>query len=213
MAARCTAGSVSTFCLEHNTTREAFYAIRKGVAVDGLAATFEPCSRRPRASPCKLSDDIPRQAGEVRSALEQSGLEHGSVNAHAKMRPLGTDPVPSVGSLARILRDAHVARLETRKELGASYRRFVYPALKACWQLDATEYVFSGGQKCAISQLIDDHSRLAVASLVAWGETSEGVLPLTEFDSKAADRPIIALILGHRLLVILGVHCRNSGRN
>ena len=37
----------------------------------------------------------------------------------------------------------------------------------ACWQLDATEYVLEGGRKCVIFQLLDDHSRVAVASLVA----------------------------------------------
>lgn len=58
----------------------------------------------------------------------------------------------------------------------ASYRRFVYPAPNACWQLDVTEYVLTGGRKCVIFQLIDDHSRLAVASHVSWGETSEGAI-------------------------------------
>jgi hypothetical protein len=38
-------------------------------------------------------------------------------------------------------------------------------------QLDATECVLTGGRKCVIFQLIDDHSRYAVASHVAWGET------------------------------------------
>jgi hypothetical protein len=52
----------------------------------------------------------------------------------------------------------------------------VYPAPNACWQLDATEYVLTGGRKCVIFQLIDDHSRLAVASHVSWGETSVGAI-------------------------------------
>jgi hypothetical protein len=37
----------------------------------------------------------------------------------------------------------------------APYRRFVYPAPNACWQLDATEYVLAGGRKCVIFQLIE----------------------------------------------------------
>jgi transposase InsO family protein len=86
------------------------------------------------------------------------------------------EPVPAVSSLARIFRDAGVARLEPRKKPRASYRRFVYPAPNACWQLDGTEYVLTGGRKCVIFQLIDDHSRLAVASHVAWGETSAGAI-------------------------------------
>ena len=90
------------------------------------------------------------------------------------------EPVPSTASLARIFRDAGVARLEPRKKPRASYRRFVYPAPNACWQLDGTEYVLTGGRKCVIFQLIDDHSRLAVASHVAWGETSEGAIAVVK---------------------------------
>lgn len=69
-----------------------------------------------------------------------------------------------------------LARLEPRKKPRAAFRRFVYPAPYACWQLDATEYVLTGGRKCVIFQLIDDHSRLAIASHVSWGETSEGAI-------------------------------------
>lgn len=108
----------------------------------------------------------------MRAALERSGLDHGPISVHEKMRSLGLD-APSVASLARILRRSGVARLEPRKKPRASFRRFVYPAPNRCWQLDATEYVLTGGRKCVIFQLIDDHSRYAVASLVAMRETSE----------------------------------------
>lgn len=60
----------------------------------------------------------------------------------------------------------------------------MYPAPNACWQLDATEYVLTGGRKCVILQLEDDHSRYAVASHVAWGETSEAAI--TVFDKAVA---------------------------
>ena len=54
------------------------------------------------------------------------------------------------------------------------------PAPNACWQLDATEYVLTGGRTCVIFQLIDDHSRYAVASHVAWGETAEGAIAVVK---------------------------------
>jgi transposase InsO family protein len=37
-------------------------------------------------------------------------------------------------------------------------------------------HVLTGGRKCVIFQLIDHHSRLAVATHVAWGETSAGAI-------------------------------------
>ena len=169
-------GSVTTFCLEHEVARKTFYAIRKRAMVEGQAAALEPRTRRPAASPNRISDEVKAQAVGVRAALEQSGLDHGPISVHEKMRSLRMEPVPAVSSLARIFRDTGVARLEPKKKPRASYRRFVYPAPNACWQLDGTEYVLTGGRKCVIFQLIDDHSRLAVASHVAWGETSVGAI-------------------------------------
>jgi putative transposase len=169
-------GAVTTFCAEHNISRETFYAIRKRALIDGPAAALEPRSRRPTRSPAQLTDDIALQAVGVRAALERSGLDHGPISVHEKMRALDMDPVPSTASLSRIFRDTGVAKREPRKKPRASYRRFVYPAPNACWQLDGTEYVLTGGRKCVIFQLIDDHSRLAIASHVAWGETSAGAI-------------------------------------
>ncbi|TQO19832.1 winged helix-turn helix protein [Rhodoglobus vestalii] len=169
-------GSVSTFCAEHGISRKTFYAIKKRAEVEGQAAALEPRTRRPRLSPNRTADAVKAQAIGVRAALEQSGLDHGPISVHEKMKALGMTPVPSTAALSRIFRDAGVARVEPRKKPRASFRRFVYPAPNACWQLDGTEYVLTAGRKCVIFQLIDDHSRLAVASHVAWGETSKGAI-------------------------------------
>jgi putative transposase len=164
-------GAVSTFCAEHGLSRKSFYELRKRAKADGPAAVLEPRTRRPRRSPRKLTDEVKEQAIAVRAALEASGLDHGPISVHDKMHAMGLTLVPSVASLARIFREAGVARLEPRKKPRSAWRRFVYPAPNACWQLDATEYVLTRGRKCVIFQLIDDHSRYAVASRVAWGET------------------------------------------
>lgn len=173
-------GAVTTFCAEHEICRKTFYAIRARVMAEGPAAVLEPKSRRPRSSPTANGDDVKLQAIGVRATLEQSGLDHGPISVHDKMRSLGMSPVPSTASLARIFREAGVARAEPKKKPRASYRRFVYPAPNACWQLDATEYVLTGGRKCVIFQLIDDHSRYAVASHVAWGETSDAAIVVVD---------------------------------
>jgi hypothetical protein len=120
----------------------------------------------------------------VRAALEASGLDHGSISVHEKMRAMGLVPVPSTASLARIFREAGVARLEPRKKPRSAWRRFVYPAPNACRQLDATEYVLTGGRKCVIFQLIDDHSRYAVASHAAAGQIAKDAIAV--FDKAVA---------------------------
>jgi putative transposase len=177
-------GAVSTFCAEHGISRKSFYELRRRARVEGPAGVLEPKSRRPGSSPSKLTEEVKAQAVQVRAALEASGLDHGPISVHEKMRAMGLDPVPSTASLARIFREAGVARLEPRKKPRSAWRRFVYPAPNACWQLDATEYVLAGGRRCVIFQLIDDHSRYAVASHVTAGETAKDAIAV--FDKAVA---------------------------
>lgn len=157
-------------------SRKTFYAIRKRAKQEGQAAALQPRTRRPAVSPNRISDDVKTAAIAIHASLEQSGLDHELISVHDKMRSLRMEPVPADSSLARVFREAGVAQLEPKKKPRASYRRFVYPAPNTCWQLDGAEYVLTGRRKCAIFQLIDDHSRLAVASHVAWGETSAGAI-------------------------------------
>lgn len=178
---------MTTFCTEHGISRKTFYVLRKRAMVDGPAAVLEPRSRRPMSSPTRISDEVKQQAVDVRAALERSGLDHGPISVHDKMKSMGF-AAPSVASLARIFRDKGVARLEPKKKPRSSYRRFVYPAPNACWQLDATEYVMAGGRTCVIFQLEDDHSRVAVASHVATSENAAAALAV--FDKGVAARGV-----------------------
>lgn len=198
-------GAVSTFCTEHGISRKSFYALRKRVHTDGPAAVLEPRTRRPRSSPSKLSDELKAQAVAVRAALEASGLDHGPINVYEKMRSMGLPQVPSTASLARVFRDAGVARVEPKKKPRSAWRRFVYPAPNACWQLDATEYVLSGGRKCVIFQLIDDHSRYALASHVAYAETVTDAITVV-------DKGIAAHGVPQRLLTDNGLALNPSRR-
>lgn len=186
-------GAVSTFCAEHNISRKAFYELRKRARDDGQAAVLEPRSRRPKSSPTTLTDQVKAQAVQVRAAMEASGLDHGPISVHDKMKAMGLPVVPSIAALARIFRQAGVARLEPKKKPRSAWRRFVYPAPNACWQLDATEYVLTGGRKCVIFQLEDDHSRYAVASHVGWSENSKDAI-------KVFDKAVAAHGVPQRLL-------------
>jgi transposase InsO family protein len=198
-------GAVSTFCAEHGISRQSFYKLRERAKTDGPAAVLEPRSRRPRSSPSKVTDEVKTQAVRVRAALEASGLDHGPISVHDTMRAMGLDPVPSVASLARIFRAAGVARAEPKKKPRSAWRRFVYPAPNACWQLDATEYVLTGGRTCVIFQLIDDHSRYALASHVASGETAAAAIVVF-------DKALAAHGVPQRLLSDNGVALNPSRR-
>jgi len=169
--------------MEHGISRKTFYALRSRAVRDGQAAVLEPLSRRPHSSPTRIDDEVKKQAVQVRAALEVSGLDYGPISVHDKMKAMGL-AAPSIAALARIFREAGVARAEPKKRPRSSWRRFVYPAPNACWQMDATEYVLTRGRKCVIFQLEDDHSRLAIASHVAGGETTAAAIAV--FDKGVA---------------------------
>ena len=197
-------GAVTTFCAEHSISRKTFYVLRRRARLEGPAAVLEPRSRRPRSSPARLPEAVRSQALEVRAALERSGLDHGPISVHDKMASMGLK-APSPAWLARLFRDQGVARSEPSKRPRAAWRRFVYPAPNACWQLDATEYVITQGRKVVIFQLQDDHSRLAVASLVASSETSQAAIDV--FDKGVAVRGV-----PQRLLTDNGIALNPSRR-
>ena len=68
--------------------------------------------------PNRITEDIKKQAIGVRAALEQSGLDHGPISVHEKMRDLGMTPVPSTAALARIFRDANAIQTLIRDPPG-----------------------------------------------------------------------------------------------
>ncbi|MFJ2620094.1 DDE-type integrase/transposase/recombinase [Glutamicibacter sp. NPDC087344] len=163
-------GAVTSFCTEHDISRKTFYQILKQARTEGQAAALEPRSRRPKTSPNATKDEVKDQAVALRKAMEDAGWDHGPISVHDQMKKLGMQ-APSTAVLAKIFRDRGFVTPAPQKRPRSSYRSFRYPMPNACWQLDATEYVLEGGRKCVIFQLLDDHSRLAVASLVSWAES------------------------------------------
>ena len=82
-------GAVSAFCAEQGISRKTFYAIRARARSEGPAAALEPRSTRPASSPTRIGQEMVLRALAVRSALESSGLDHGPISVHDKMRSMG----------------------------------------------------------------------------------------------------------------------------
>ena len=114
-------GAVSAFCAECGISRNTFYKLRRRAVDEGEAAVLEPRSRRPASSPTRISDERVVQALRVRAALASSGLDAGPVSVCDKMASMGLD-APSPSSLARIFRQARVARADPAKRPRAPWR-------------------------------------------------------------------------------------------
>lgn len=168
-------GAVTQFCRRHRVSRAWFYKIRAAATAAGPIRAMETGSTRPNTSPARVDSAMAGLALATRESLKQAGYDHGPLSVAAKLRRQGVQP-PSRASLARIFTRAGVVVPEPRKKPRSAYQRFVYPEPNGCWQVDSTQWLLADGTKVAIFQLVDDHSRLALASLVASGETSEAAI-------------------------------------
>jgi putative transposase len=172
-------GAVTAFCTDHNISRKTFYKILNTARTEGQSAALTPKSRRPHTTPTTLPEHIATAALAVHADLDAAGWDCGPISVHDRMITLGLS-APSTASLARLFRRRGFSAEQPQKKPRTAYRRFRAPAPNALWQIDATGYVLTGGRPCTIFQLIDDHSRLALASLVTTGETSFGALTVVK---------------------------------
>jgi putative transposase len=147
----------------------------RSAAADGPVQAMETGSTKPKTSPARVDSAIVELALATRELLKQAGYDHGPLSVAAKLRRQGARP-PSRASLARIFTRAGAVVPEPRTKPRSAYQRFVYPEPNGCWQIDSTQWLLAGGTKVAIFQLVDDHSRLALASFMATGETSEAAI-------------------------------------
>lgn len=115
----------------------------------------------------------------TREQLRVEGHDFGPLSVQFTLERAGVQP-PSRATIARIFSRAGVVVPEPKKKPRSAMRRFVYPAPNCLWQIDATEWSLANGRKVAIFQLVDDHSRLALASLVATGETAAGAIAVVQ---------------------------------
>jgi transposase InsO family protein len=168
-------GAVASFCRKHKVSRTWFYKVRGVALAGGTLKALELQSTTPVTSPSRTIGRMEDLLLQTRESLKDSGFDYGPLSVIAKLERQGMKP-PSRATVARIFFRSGVVIPEPKKKPHAALKRFVYPSPNACWQIDSTEWLLAGNTKVSIFQLIDDHSRLALASLVATGETSEAAI-------------------------------------
>ena len=126
-------------------------------------AAFEPHSRRPHTSPQTTSRDIEDEIVEWRKRLADSGLDAGAATIAFHLSA-HHDQVPSVSSIWRVLRRRGFVTPQPHKRPRSSIVRFCAEMPNERWQADITHWALADGTDVEILNIIDDHSRLAVAS-------------------------------------------------
>ena len=126
---------------------------------------LEPRSRRPRASPHRTPVELEDEIVELRKELLDAGYDAGAhtISSHL-VRRHGEAPVPSVATIWRILSRRGFVTPQPQKRPRSSFVRFEADMPNERWQADITHWRLAGGCEVEILNVIDDHSRLLVAS-------------------------------------------------
>lgn len=126
-------------------------------------AGLEPRSRRPLSSPQQTPIEVEEEIIELRKLLEDEGLDAGAQTiAFHLTRRRGASP--GVATIWRILSRRGFVSPQPQKRPRSSYIRFEAEQPNERWQADITHWSLSDGTTVEILNIVDDHSRLLVAS-------------------------------------------------
>jgi transposase InsO family protein len=128
-------------------------------------AGLEPRSRRPNRSRHQTPPAVEEEIVELRKGLAEQGLDAGphTIAFHLGRRH-GRAPAPS--TIWRILHRRGFITPQPQKRPKSSYLRFQADQPNERWQADITHWPGPDGTLVEILNILDDHSRLLVASHV-----------------------------------------------
>ena len=124
---------------------------------------LEPRSRRPKHSPSRIGDLWEDEIVGLRKELLDDGLDAGAqtIAYHLARRHR---VVPSASTIWRVLKARGFVTPQPHKRPKSSYVRFVADFPNERWQADVTHVELETGDVFEVLNVIDDHSRLCVAS-------------------------------------------------
>jgi transposase InsO family protein len=155
--------SVSELARAHGVHRSWIYKLLARHREGGYEA-LEPRSRAPRSSPGKTPEEVVRAIVSLREQLLSQGHDCGAETIAYHLAREGIDGVPSVSTIWRILRRQGLVEPQPQKRPRCSLIRFEAELPNEMWQADITHWRLAGEQDVEILNMIDDHSRLFLAS-------------------------------------------------
>jgi transposase InsO family protein len=155
-------------------------------------AGLEPRSRRPHSSPARLADLFEDEIVAMRKELGDAGFDAGAqtIQTHLARRH---DTVPSTPTIWRVLRARGFVTAEPHKRPRSSYVRFVAELPNERWQADVTHWPLADGRALEILNVIDDHSRVCIASRVFVTTRSADVVRTLHVAASTWDYPATML--------------------
>lgn len=157
--------SVKEVCEAHDISRSWLYELLaryREHGDEGLKAQ----SKRPRTSPTRISGAIEEEIVALRKELTELGVDAGAhtIHFHLERRRCNKRAVPSVATIWRVLSRRGFVVPQPHKRPKSAWRRFQAELPNECWQADTTHWALADGTDVEILNLLDDHSRVLVAS-------------------------------------------------
>ena len=148
----------------HGISRSWIYELVARYRQGGYPA-LEARSRRPRSCSHQVSPEVEAAIKQLRRELTEAGHDAGP-HTIAHHLAIQLEKVPSVATIWRILRRQGLITPQPHKRPRSSFKRFEAQLPNEMWQADATHWLLADGGDVEILNLIDDHSRLVLASAV-----------------------------------------------
>ncbi len=156
---------VSELAAAHGVHRSWIYKLIARYQAGGYEA-LQPRSRRPRSCKHQTPAEVVDEVLKLRERLQQEGHDAGAVTIayHLPRELADGTPAPSVSTIWRILRREGLIVAQPQKRPHSSLIRFEADLPNETWQTDITHWHLAGGEHAEIMNMIDDHSRLFLAS-------------------------------------------------
>jgi transposase len=157
--------SVRKVAKDHGVSKTWLYELLARYEAEGEAGLV-PRSKRPHRSPSKMVDRYEDEIVRIRKELVESGFDAGAETIRTHLRRAHRRAkIPSVSSIWRVLKARGFVTPQPHKRPKSSYVRFVAELPNERWQMDITHVRLASGREVEILNMIDDHSRLCVASV------------------------------------------------
>jgi len=156
--------SVREVARNHGVSKTWLYELLARYDAQGEAG-LAPRSRRPHTSPTKMADLFEDEIVRLRKELVEGGYDAGAETIQVHLcRAHRRGKVPSTSTIWRILKARGFVTPQPHKRPCSSWVRFCADLPNECWQTDITHVFLASGREVEILNMIDDHSRLCVAS-------------------------------------------------
>jgi transposase InsO family protein len=163
--------NVSALCRTLMISRQTLYKWRARYEAEGLDGLQERL-RRPHTSPGRLAASLEDQIVAQRKDLTGLGVDAGPATIAWHLRRQGVADPPSEATIWRVLVRRGFVTPQPHKRPAVSFHRFEAEFPNERWQADHCDWTLADGTVVKILNIIDDHSRLCVASAAAAAVTS-----------------------------------------